>query len=81
MNKSNVTNGMQNIVMSRSDTARLRVDKFDLFLRFVEQRMATRIGMFPSKDIAATENIETTMKVRTPLENTHVADPQSPCND
>ena len=74
MNKSTVTNGMQNIVMSRSDTTKLRVDKFDLFLRFEEHRMATRIGMFPSKDIAVIENRETTIKLSTPLENTHIAD-------
>lgn len=58
---------MQNIVISRSDTTRLRVAKFEEFRRFELKRMEIRIGIFPSNDIAAMENSENAMKSSSPL--------------
>ena len=69
--KSKVTNGIQNTVISRSDTTRLRVDKFEEFRRFEEKRMAIRMGILPSSDIATMENSEKTIKSSSPLANVH----------
>ena len=62
---------MQNIVIRRSDTTRLRVDKLEEFRRLEENRMAIRIGMLPRSDIATMENSEKTIKPRSPLVKVH----------
>ena len=72
--KSKVTNGMQNTVISRSDTTRLRVAKFEEFRRFEEKRMEIRMGIFPSRDIAAMENSENAMKSSSALAKVHFSE-------
>lgn len=69
--RSKVTKGMQNMVISRSDTTRLRVDKLEEFRRLEENRMAIIMGILPRSDIATMENSEKTMKLRSPLVKVH----------
>lgn len=58
---SKVTNGMQNTVMSKSDTTKLTVDRLEEFLLFAEKRITIKMGIFPTSEITAMENSETTI--------------------
>lgn len=61
---SKVTNGMQNTVMSKSDTTKLTVDRLEEFLLFAEKRITIKMGIFPASEITAMENSETTITSR-----------------
>lgn len=62
---------MQKIVISRSDTTRLRVAKFEEFRRFEEKIIEIRMGIFPINDIAAMVNSENAIKSSSPLVKVH----------
>lgn len=65
--RSSVTNGMQNTVIKRSDTTRLRVERFEESLRLDEKSITTKIGIFPANEIAAMENSDTVIRSRSPF--------------